>query len=61
MYKSTEKFLFPFLYPNKESQRFSERRTGGIYQSIILNTVPVASTSVPFSEAYDHGNLQMMH
>lgn len=70
VYTNWQKFLFPFSYPlcncNKQRDRDTrERRTGGIFQSyypsLILNTVPASSTSVPFSEAFDHGNLQMTH
>lgn len=54
--------LFHIVYA---TVTIKERRTGGIFQSyypsLILNTVPASSTSVPFSEAFDHGNLQMAH
>lgn len=70
MYKLTEIcFLFCILYANvtnKETEilKRGEREVSfnpSNHPSLILNTVATSSTSVPFSEAYDHGTLQMMH
>lgn len=61
MYKSTEKFLFHFSYPlcscTKQTEIGILREDRSIHH---FKYCSVASTSVPFSEAYDHSNLQMM-